>query len=218
MIHPLNKRFYMNDRRLNELKYAQIKFVLKSEGFKLSDSQIKAKKDAWRNEIDRLLKEQADIHCKGYGKWKLHYMINFKKDYTTLNVYQAMSLVQREMLNDQKKPLEAPRLDSRPSLPQKRVRFESSRKISSESDEQPTENNLIEAKQPSKVVITKDKMKKVTRKMYSKKYLGDITDDEKGQVSEEEKMPEQKVSFVSKLESLGDPSFNQDLKVRKASK
>lgn len=55
MIHPLNKRFYMNDRRLKQLKYAQIKFVLKSEGFKLSDSQIKAKKDAWRNEIDKLL-------------------------------------------------------------------------------------------------------------------------------------------------------------------
>ena len=57
MIHPLNKRFYMNDRRLNQLKYAQVKFVLKSEGFRLSDSQIKAKKDAWRNEIERLLKD-----------------------------------------------------------------------------------------------------------------------------------------------------------------
>ena len=57
-----------------------------------------------------------------------------------------MSLVQREMLNDQKKPLEAPRLDYRPDLKQKRVRFESSRNISSDSDQQPTENNLIEAK------------------------------------------------------------------------
>ena len=66
-VHFKDKNWIRNNRKLNMIKYRQLKFVLQNKLIKLTYPKIEEIKREWQQKIDLTIKSQIMINKDGYG-------------------------------------------------------------------------------------------------------------------------------------------------------